>query len=123
MKVNQFMKKLLIALFFSTLSINSYGAGRAPTNAELKAIKAKVTSNLKDPDSAKVTDIRVNKDGYVCGMVNGKNSYGAYVGKKPFMGILATGLKKESFFYVVGIGATESDEEYFYKTCAEKFAD
>lgn len=116
------MKYLILAVLFTSFSITSFGAERTPTNAEMKAIKTKIASRLKDPDSVKISDVRINKDGYVCGMVNGKNSYGGYVGKKPFMGLLATGLKKESFFYVVGIGETDSDDEYFYKTCTEKFS-
>jgi hypothetical protein len=48
---------------------------------------------LKDPDSARFKDLYFKKDdsktgrgvnGYVCGLVNAKNSFGAYIGFHPF---------------------------------------
>ena len=46
-----------------------------------------LSQTLKDPDSAKFQNVRiVDYEGgkVVCGEVNGKNSYGGYVGYKPF---------------------------------------
>lgn len=44
-----------------------------------------VRAALKDPDSAKFSNVRV-KEGtaFVCGQVNAKNSFGGYVGPIPF---------------------------------------
>ncbi len=39
---------------------------------------------LKDPYSAKFSSVSQHRDGTICGLVNAKNSYGAYVGIKPF---------------------------------------
>lgn len=52
----------------------------------IKKAQIILTKDFKDPESAKFTDIVV-VDGYfrsLCGYVNGKNSYGAYVGRKRF---------------------------------------
>lgn len=46
-----------------------------------------VREGLKDPDSAKFNSFyhsSGDSDGYVCGHVNAKNSYGGYTGNKPF---------------------------------------
>ncbi|MGJ0639442.1 hypothetical protein [Xenorhabdus bovienii] len=46
-----------------------------------------VRDNLKDPDSAKFDSFYHSSgesDGYVCGLINSKNSYGGYIGKKPY---------------------------------------
>lgn len=43
-----------------------------------------VRDALKDPESARFYDIKTFPNRNVCGYVNAKNSYGGYVGKKPF---------------------------------------
>lgn len=105
-------------IFFVT---NAYAIDRAPTSAELKAISMQVADRLKDPDSAKLTDVRVSSGEfrYVCGMVNAKNSYGGYTGKKPFMGML-DGKGSKQIFAVIGIGVTETEAAILLKRCSEK---
>ena len=61
--------------------------------AEIDAIKAVVTSMLKNPESARFSTIVASeneKTGQItaCGYVNAKNSSGAYAGKQPFKGML-----------------------------------
>ena len=61
--------------------------------AEIDAIKAAVTSILKNPGSARFSTIVASeneKTGQItaCGYVNAKNSSGAYAGKQPFKGML-----------------------------------
>lgn len=49
--------------------------------------KQALTSNLRDPDSVKFRNVRLVKygEGYiVCGALNAKNGYGAYVGYRAF---------------------------------------
>ena len=43
-----------------------------------------VRDRLKDPESARFTDVRRFPNGNACGWVNAKNSFGGYVGRKPF---------------------------------------
>jgi hypothetical protein len=65
----------------------------APTPAILEALKATAAKSFKDPYSAKWERLqratRPNVKGgptdVVCGYVNAKNSYGAYIGAKPFL--------------------------------------
>lgn len=95
------MKLLTIALVFFFSAFNYAQAKEAVssngvelTKKQIEAVKKAVRKELKDPDAAKFGSIKgALKDGtiYVCGMVNGKNSYGAYAGEKPFIGLLATG--------------------------------
>lgn len=107
-------------LIFSILftSVCFAAEQRQATKAELKVITASIANRLKDPDSIKISDIRV-KDDYVCGMVNAKNSYGGYVGKKPFIGVL---ISQGKLFGVVGIGDIDSEATVILNMCAEKFS-
>jgi len=55
--------------------------------ATINAGKDAVKRTLKDPSSAEFTNLRIGAfEGgkLVCGNVNAKNSYGGYVGVKPF---------------------------------------
>lgn len=55
--------------------------------ATLKAGKDAVKSMLKDPESAQFTSVRMGEfrgEKIVCGNVNAQNSFGGYVGVKPF---------------------------------------
>jgi hypothetical protein len=45
---------------------------------------------------------------YVCGYVNGRNSFGGYVGQQPFMGMLIEQGKKAAFV-VTSMGGTDED--------------
>lgn len=73
------------------LSIADYGS--YPSNYE-RIIKNYLRSSLKDPDSAQLTFLNSPKSGWnglggakygyiVCAQINGKNSFGAYVGYRP----------------------------------------
>lgn len=59
------------------------GCDRSPAQAQdwVRAV-------LKDPDSARFSEVQTYGDGaemLACGMVNAKNSMGGYVGNTPFM--------------------------------------
>lgn len=48
--------------------------------------KEAVRNQMKDPDSAVFKDVETSKGGGVaCGLVNGKNGFGAMVGFQPFI--------------------------------------
>ena len=64
-----------------------------PADAMAEA-RSEVTGKLKDPESARFTDVTYRPDqpnargeptDVVCGMINAKNSYGGYTGAKPFV--------------------------------------
>lgn len=79
----------------------------ALTKRQVAQIKATVTRDFNDPGSAQFRNIRavnVTLDGgaqevRVCGEVNGKNLYGAYVGFSGFGGTLENGTFRQRDFY------------------------
>ncbi|HGN9467115.1 TPA: hypothetical protein ACK0LO_000258 [Providencia stuartii] len=80
------MRKVLIGVIIAcTLS---FGANaRDLTQAEITAVENAVRDEMKDPDAAKFYHgdfLKTKTNSLYCGMVNGKNSYGGYTGKKLF---------------------------------------
>ncbi len=77
---------------------------RPATPEEVQAVTDALKSALKDPDSAKVSGVRISADGKTaCGFVNAKNSYGGYSGKSVFY---AMGFKNKAgkpVYAVVGV--------------------
>jgi len=79
------------AVALSAASLSALGADQAlrqPKKAELAAITQAIKDQVKDPDSVKLRAVlvQVEESGLTtfCGEVNAKNSYGGYVGFKPF---------------------------------------
>ncbi|ECF3885518.1 hypothetical protein E4A63_17390 [Salmonella enterica subsp. enterica serovar Ank] len=79
--------------------------------------ESQVKQSLKDPDSAKFSDLWFSPDanngkpkisGYVCGRVNAKNAFGAYVGEAPFFIYVG---ELDSGFYSGVPGIIQSDDE------------
>lgn len=58
------------------------------TRSQTETVKSQVVYDFKDPATAQFRNIQAfrvqNGDIAVCGEVNGKNSFGAYIGYKPF---------------------------------------
>lgn len=52
----------------------------------VKRAQELLTQDFKDPASAQFTEMKIIEAPFpaLCGMVNGKNSYGGYVGSRPF---------------------------------------
>ena len=81
-----------------------------------KEVIRELLSSLKDPDSAKIKITRVALDrvpppgggDVVCGRVNAKNSYGAYVGERDFYGetLLLSSGSHQTFVHLL------RDEDY-----------
>ncbi len=88
-----------------------------PTNTE--AIKKAVTQGFNDPAAAQFQNLRAAKKDIkvaVCGEVNGKNKFGAYVGFVPFSAFLdpvqnIAGLGK------IGSSADSYSNEAAWKEC------
>lgn len=89
-------KKLFIAAALTLAACAQYETiQRAPVSrAEIAEIQRVTRAGLKDPDAAQFKNIqRINatftddtKQTYICGEVNGKNSFGAYTGFRVFKG-------------------------------------
>ena len=77
--------------------------------AQLKAIERSVANGLKDPESARFNMITgvAGADGRVraCGYVNAKNSFGGYVGMRPFAGAFDG---SNNFVFVLAEGVPQS---------------
>lgn len=57
----------------------------------LSEVQNTVRAGLKDPESARFSDVRISADGkYACGEVNAKNAMGGYVGSVGFLLQLST---------------------------------
>ncbi|EOU4995449.1 hypothetical protein ACOJ84_003735 [Morganella morganii] len=97
------MKKVLIALIISLVSFGSLARDLTP--AEVTAVERAVREEMKDPDAAKFYHgdfPKTETNSLYCGMVNGKNSYGAYTGKKLFSAFI---IEKDDG----GVGALSMD--------------
>lgn len=81
------MKNLVAAVLWLSAPAYAGDAVRDATPKELAAIKADLEMKLKDASSAKLQSVRVKGDKF-CGMVNAKNSYGAYAGYSPIGGMV-----------------------------------
>lgn len=95
------VKKIALVLF-GILSLTACKPGEDKATA---LAQKEMVEGLKDPDSAKfknlrVTEIHGEQDGSVlatvCGQLNAKNSFNAYVGYKKF--ILTLAMKEKGFF-------------------------
>lgn len=68
----------------------------------IEAGKKAVKQTLKDPESAQFTNLRIGKYGdgiLVCGNVNAKNSFGGYVGTRPFAASPSVAVIYEDYEY------------------------
>ena len=52
----------------------------------IKAVESAVREQLRDPNSATFSNVRVVGGNIVCGEVNSKNAFGGYAGRQRFLG-------------------------------------
>lgn len=81
--------------------------------------------DLKDPDSAKFRDTEIN-GAHVCGEINATNSFGAYVGYRPFYavrredGVWAAGVSNDDIsrddvsWCLTSLNSKSRDNEFFH---------
>lgn len=76
------------------LATTSLAQARELTGAEKSLVSKSLARNLKDPQAAQFRWLPFTPDASgatpYCGMVNGKNSYGAYIGFVPFQAMVMT---------------------------------
>lgn len=63
-----------------------------------EVIRNGVAQQLKDPSSAQFQNVSINDNNGMCGEINGKNAFGAYVGFDKFYAFLT---EKDSKVYVI----------------------
>lgn len=71
------------------------------TEAMRAEIEGAVRNRMKDPESARFAVVYATQASagaiYACGLVNGKNSFGGYVGDRPFfVGLTSDGVAVEA---------------------------
>lgn len=111
------------AWLIATPSEAAHRAQRIPNKAEMSAIVDGVKGGLKDPDSAKFSEVRLiafpetPKDFAVCGSVNARNSFGGYVGPMPFIGSLMFVAGNHPFFILQSIASDPESIERAITLC------
>lgn len=122
-----------VAVIAVALAWSAMNAGAQADHADMVAkLKAGLTREFKDPGSAQYRNLILSgKSGVysLCGEVNGKNSYGAYVGFRRFFisGTASPGGPFEAIPSMKHIEAPRNDygmmEQVWPKFCADKIAD
>lgn len=92
------------------------------SDTEIDAVKTAMEDRLADPFSAQFRDFKTSAsdDGSktVCGRVNAKNKFGAYVGFRYFIGMIFDRPGSKQLAYIVAI---DDDENQSARTmCAQK---
>lgn len=116
------MKKTLLVLIALAL------AGCKPTDDKVISIAEKeMTQRLKDPGSAIFKESAFYPDkesgsnesnGYVCGLVNAKNSFGGYIGFQPYY--IHVSVETRFFIPQFGVLHGASDPNIITETDIEK---
>jgi hypothetical protein len=83
-------------IYFTLLFLTS--CGPMPDDIAKQKVQDKVSYDLIDPSSAQFRNVAV-VGGWVCGEVNAKNRFGAYVGFKPFYGAYIDGAEAIGHIY------------------------
>lgn len=77
-------------LFNWMISESAKNSEKIEDESILQEIQSKVAEQLKDPESVQIRKVRLHhgpSGDFVCGEVNGRNSYGAYAGYTPFLSL------------------------------------
>lgn len=100
--------RLLVMGLMLISATYAVSAERIPaTAADLAGIKVAMEDVLKDADSAKLKNVFLTpeeKAWRICGRVNSKNSYGAYAGYSPFLGMKFPREDGKALYVVAGVG-------------------
>lgn len=84
------MKCLISVALLFALAGSAFAASKPVTESQLEVVRKGMEDRLKDADSAKFRNVRIGTDStgmkLVCGEVNAKNGFGAYVGFVAFYG-------------------------------------
>lgn len=102
---------VMVVVFSPCLFAQSAGE-RLATSEETALVMKAARSELKDPDSARITDLVVipskDKGSAFCGFLNAKNSFGGYTGGQLFGGRFLPAPSGKLLFAVI-LGMDDSD--------------
>ena len=92
--------------------------------ALVEQVKADVISDLRDPESSKFRNISYVGENFadervltVCGELNSKNGYGAYVGYAPFSGISSQEGSPIARFFPQRGGGVRNNSKFYQALC------
>lgn len=115
--------RFLRGVLVSALLVSAGGAAAAEpyqlSDAERALVEASIKRGMRDPAAAQFQRVAAAKDGangFVCGMVNGKNGFGGYVGFLPFYGRLLEGGE----FKLAAIAKDRQTSHQIAMACANK---
>jgi hypothetical protein len=125
-----FSRFVVAAVLGAALASSVHAAPKEKFAAFAKEAKTAITADFLDPQAAQfrrlfVSDV-VSDNGtkirYLCGEVNGKNSYGAYIGYRRFYSVTGN---IHGLMHVLNPTEDlhELFEERFERNCANKIAD
>ncbi|WP_062560983.1 peptidoglycan-binding domain-containing protein [Paracoccus aminovorans] len=100
--------------FFAIKTVT--GETKVEDEGILKVVKDAVGDSLKDPFSAEYKDIRRLPSGRICGEVNAKNLYGAYVGWQTFM-TYGPLIKLGETYMKPSVMVDDGEDELAYMAC------
>lgn len=90
MKILGALALLFVIVFVGSAAIYHHSGEKGYSMNDEDAIVREISRHLKDPSSAIVNKLLIVPTSFgtaeVCGSVNGRNSYGAYVGDRLFSG-------------------------------------
>ncbi|WP_050874214.1 hypothetical protein [Comamonas testosteroni] len=104
------MKRVIFGMVAGVVSMTALAD--APFTADEKKVRAALEERLKDAESARVRRLHVSKvDGtlHLCGEVNAKNSYGAYVGYEKFYGMIFPRPNGKDLYHILGVGDASAE--------------
>ena len=111
------MKKILAVTFilFCATELSAQGL----SDIEKDAVKTAMIKELKDSDSAKYIWLDKGLDNGYCGLVNAKNSYGAYAGYIPFVSVVVETDEGETVALILQIGSSDDKAEVVRRVCVD----
>lgn len=108
-------KLILLALCGMSALASTSVMARELSQSEKQVIIGVISSQLKDPDSAKYTWQDYKGGDTYCGFVNSKNSYGGYVGNTPII----LEVRKNKSGVINWAQGMVTNDSVFFPTCTD----
>lgn len=120
MKILGALALLFVIVFVGSAAIYHHSGEKGYSMNDEDAIVREISRHLKDPSSAIVNKLLIIPTSYgtaeVCGSINGRNSYGAYVGDQLFSATYTFETKRLSY---VAIADNKIDTVWVSRHCSD----
>lgn len=104
------MKQTILGAAIASFSV--LAAAQPAFTIDENKVRTALEDRLKDAESARIRRLQTNKvEGtlHLCGEVNSKNSYGAYVGYEKFYGMVFPRPNGKDLYFVIGVGGASAE--------------